>query len=140
MEALTAASVAALTIVDMVKGMDKATAIENVRLIAKTGGKSATGCGSPMPRVRYSPPPRVRRARRGSANRNRSRRPARRAHAGVSGTRADPPRCAVLVDGRRTDGSAPLGADTLVDVLPPFAGGERSAADPFHAAALSAVS
>ncbi len=40
MEALTAASVAALTIVDMVKGMDKATAIENVRLIAKTGGKS----------------------------------------------------------------------------------------------------
>jgi hypothetical protein len=47
MEALTAASVAALTIVDMVKGMDKATAIENVRLIAKTGGKSATGCGSP---------------------------------------------------------------------------------------------
>ena len=33
------------------------------------------------------------------------------------------PRCAVLVDGRRTDGSAPLGADTLVDVLPPFAGG-----------------
>lgn len=33
------------------------------------------------------------------------------------------PRCAVLVDGRRTDGSAVLGDDTLVDVLPPFAGG-----------------
>ncbi len=33
------------------------------------------------------------------------------------------PRCAVLVDGRRTDGDAPLTADTLVDVLPPFAGG-----------------
>ena len=33
------------------------------------------------------------------------------------------PRCAVLVDGRRTDGDAPLTTDTLVDVLPPFAGG-----------------
>lgn len=40
MEALTAVAVAALAIVDMVKGMDKATVIENVRLIAKTGGKS----------------------------------------------------------------------------------------------------
>lgn len=40
MEALTAAAVAALTIVDMVKGMDKGTSIENVRLLAKTGGKS----------------------------------------------------------------------------------------------------
>lgn len=33
------------------------------------------------------------------------------------------PRCAVLVDGRRTDTSAALDEDTLVDVLPPFAGG-----------------
>lgn len=40
MEALTAVAVAALAVVDMVKGMDKATAIESVRLIAKTGGKS----------------------------------------------------------------------------------------------------
>lgn len=40
MEALTAVSVAALAIVDMVKGIDKATAIENVRLIAKSGGRS----------------------------------------------------------------------------------------------------
>lgn len=40
MEALTAVSVAALAVVDMVKGMDKATAIESVRLIRKTGGKS----------------------------------------------------------------------------------------------------
>ena len=40
MEALTAVAVAALAIVDMVKGLDKATAIENVRLVAKTGGKS----------------------------------------------------------------------------------------------------
>lgn len=40
MEALTAVSVAALAVVDMVKGMDKATAIERVHLTRKTGGKS----------------------------------------------------------------------------------------------------
>ncbi|MFE1644241.1 cyclic pyranopterin monophosphate synthase MoaC [Microbacterium sp. P01] len=40
MEALTAVTVAALAVVDMVKGLDKATSIEDVRLIAKTGGKS----------------------------------------------------------------------------------------------------
>ncbi|WP_336631486.1 MULTISPECIES: cyclic pyranopterin monophosphate synthase MoaC [unclassified Microbacterium] len=40
MEALTAVAVAALAVVDMVKGMDKSTAIENVRLVRKTGGKS----------------------------------------------------------------------------------------------------
>lgn len=33
------------------------------------------------------------------------------------------PRCAVLVDGARVDDDAALGTDTLVDVLPPFAGG-----------------
>lgn len=32
-------------------------------------------------------------------------------------------RCAVLVDGRRVADSAPLPDGTLVDVLPPFAGG-----------------
>ncbi|MET0736383.1 MAG: cyclic pyranopterin monophosphate synthase MoaC [Microbacterium sp.] len=40
MEALTAVSVAALAIVDMVKGLDKGTSIEHVRITAKTGGKS----------------------------------------------------------------------------------------------------
>ncbi|WP_242087742.1 cyclic pyranopterin monophosphate synthase MoaC [Microbacterium lacticum] len=40
MEALTSVSVAALAILDMVKALDKGTSIENVRLIAKTGGKS----------------------------------------------------------------------------------------------------
>lgn len=40
MEAFTAASVAALNVVDMVKGLDKATSIRNVRLLAKEGGKS----------------------------------------------------------------------------------------------------
>jgi molybdopterin converting factor small subunit len=33
------------------------------------------------------------------------------------------PRCAVLVAGSRTGDDAPLSDDTLVDVLPPFAGG-----------------
>jgi molybdopterin converting factor small subunit len=33
------------------------------------------------------------------------------------------PRCAVLVDGARVDDAHALRADTLVDVLPPFAGG-----------------
>ena len=40
MEALTAVSVAALAVVDMVKGLDKGTSIENIRIVAKTGGKS----------------------------------------------------------------------------------------------------
>ena len=40
MEALTAVSVAALAIVDMVKGLDKSVTIESVRLITKSGGKS----------------------------------------------------------------------------------------------------
>ncbi len=40
MEALTAASVALLTLYDMGKAIDKAMVIEAVRLISKTGGKS----------------------------------------------------------------------------------------------------
>ncbi|WP_156251635.1 cyclic pyranopterin monophosphate synthase MoaC [Pseudactinotalea terrae] len=40
MEALTAASVAGLAVVDMVKALDKGTEIAHVRLEAKTGGKS----------------------------------------------------------------------------------------------------
>ena len=40
MEALTAASVALLTVYDMAKSVDKGMVIERVRLIEKTGGKS----------------------------------------------------------------------------------------------------
>ena len=40
MEALTAVSVAALTVVDMVKAVDKATVISDVRVEAKSGGRS----------------------------------------------------------------------------------------------------
>jgi cyclic pyranopterin phosphate synthase len=40
MEALTAASVALLTIYDMAKAIDKGLIIEEIRLLEKTGGKS----------------------------------------------------------------------------------------------------
>jgi cyclic pyranopterin phosphate synthase len=40
MEALTAASIAALTIYDMTKSVDKGTVIESIRLLSKSGGKS----------------------------------------------------------------------------------------------------
>lgn len=40
MEALVAASVAALTVYDMCKALDKGIVIERVRLLEKTGGKS----------------------------------------------------------------------------------------------------
>ncbi|MFL5893564.1 MAG: cyclic pyranopterin monophosphate synthase MoaC [Thermoleophilaceae bacterium] len=39
MEALTAASVAALTVYDMVKGIERGVVVESVRLLEKTGGK-----------------------------------------------------------------------------------------------------
>jgi cyclic pyranopterin phosphate synthase len=42
MEALTAASVACLTIYDMVKAVEKGMRIEGIRLLEKTGGKSGT--------------------------------------------------------------------------------------------------
>jgi cyclic pyranopterin monophosphate synthase len=40
MEALTAVSVAALTIYDMLKAADRAMRIEDIRVVAKSGGKS----------------------------------------------------------------------------------------------------
>lgn len=40
MEALTAAAVAALTVYDMTKALDKGMTIEQVELVEKTGGKS----------------------------------------------------------------------------------------------------
>lgn len=42
MEALTAVSLALLTIYDMAKALDKAMVIEGIRLIEKRGGKSGT--------------------------------------------------------------------------------------------------
>jgi cyclic pyranopterin phosphate synthase len=40
MEAMTAAAVAALTVYDMVKGLERGVVIEGVRLLEKTGGRS----------------------------------------------------------------------------------------------------
>ena len=40
MEALTAASIAALTLYDMCKAVDKGMVVDNVRLLEKKGGRS----------------------------------------------------------------------------------------------------
>jgi cyclic pyranopterin phosphate synthase len=42
MEALTAVSVACLTVYDMVKAVDRGMRIEGIRLLAKSGGRSGT--------------------------------------------------------------------------------------------------
>jgi cyclic pyranopterin phosphate synthase len=42
MEALTAASVALLTIYDMVKSLDRGMVLEGIRLVSKEGGRSGT--------------------------------------------------------------------------------------------------
>jgi len=60
MEALTAASIAALTVYDMVKAMDRAAVIENVRLVSKSGGKS----GSYFAATGKTVPPRLSTARK----------------------------------------------------------------------------
>jgi cyclic pyranopterin phosphate synthase len=52
MEALTAAAVAALTVYDMTKALDKSISIEDLYLIEKTGGKSGDFHRAP---VRKSP-------------------------------------------------------------------------------------
>ncbi|UUE20991.1 cyclic pyranopterin monophosphate synthase MoaC [Microbacterium sp. J1-1] len=51
MEALTAVSVTALAIVDMIKGVDRAVTIEDVRIVAKSGGRSGDWVrpGEPAP-------------------------------------------------------------------------------------------
>lgn len=48
MEALTAVSVACLTIYDMVKAVDRGMRIESVRLLHKSGGKSGTYAADPV--------------------------------------------------------------------------------------------
>jgi cyclic pyranopterin phosphate synthase len=71
MEALTAAAVAALTVYDMVKGVEKGVEIRHLRLVSKSGGKSgpwarpaeAAAVAGPRPRGvrgparRRRPPP-----------------------------------------------------------------------------------
>jgi len=52
MEALTAASVAALTIYDMVKGVERGVEIRGIRLVAKSGGRSGDWRREAEPEVR----------------------------------------------------------------------------------------
>jgi cyclic pyranopterin phosphate synthase len=40
MEAMTACAVAALTVYDMVKGLERGVAIERIGLVSKSGGRS----------------------------------------------------------------------------------------------------
>jgi cyclic pyranopterin phosphate synthase len=42
MEAMTAAAVAALTVYDMVKGLERGVVLERVELLEKSGGRSGT--------------------------------------------------------------------------------------------------
>jgi cyclic pyranopterin phosphate synthase len=58
MEAMTAASVAALTVYDMVKGVERGVEIRSLRLVSKTGGKSGEWhrpIGDEVPRPRRKP-------------------------------------------------------------------------------------
>jgi cyclic pyranopterin phosphate synthase len=47
MEAMVAAALAALTIYDMAKALDKGIVIEEVRLLEKSGGKSGSWSAAP---------------------------------------------------------------------------------------------
>ena len=52
MEALTAAAVAGLTLIDMTKGIERGVSIESVRLLEKSGGRSGTWKRTPSKVVR----------------------------------------------------------------------------------------
>ncbi len=56
MEAMTAAAVAALTVYDMTKALDKGIRIREIVLLSKTGGKSG-GYARPVPGDSVLPPP-----------------------------------------------------------------------------------
>ena len=47
MEAMTAAAIAALTIYDMTKALERGIAIESIQLVEKRGGKSGTWPAEP---------------------------------------------------------------------------------------------
>jgi cyclic pyranopterin phosphate synthase len=64
MEALTAAAVAALTIYDMVKGVDRAVEIRSIRLLEKSGGASGEWRRPAEPQPRSRAPKGVRGPRR----------------------------------------------------------------------------
>jgi cyclic pyranopterin phosphate synthase len=73
MEALTAASIAALTVYDMVKAIDKSAVIESVRLLTKSGGKSGAYIAPHEPKIiREAPRKATRHAEVPAAGRPRS--------------------------------------------------------------------
>ena len=59
MEAMTAASIAALTVYDMVKGVERGVEVRGLRLVSKSGGKSGEWhrppSGVPGPRPKGKP-------------------------------------------------------------------------------------
>jgi cyclic pyranopterin phosphate synthase len=55
MEALTAAAVAALTVYDMTKALDKSIEIQDLYLLQKTGGKSGEYTRNPKPQRQSGP-------------------------------------------------------------------------------------
>jgi cyclic pyranopterin phosphate synthase len=59
MEALTAVAVAALTVYDMVKGVERGVEVRGLRLVSKSGGKSGEwhrpSSGGPAPRPKGKP-------------------------------------------------------------------------------------
>jgi cyclic pyranopterin monophosphate synthase len=63
MEALTAVSVAALTLYDMLKAIDRAMVIERVHLLEKRGGKSGDYVAAGAARLRSAPVTKARSAR-----------------------------------------------------------------------------
>ena len=70
MEAMTAAAVAALTVYDMVKGLDKGVSIEKVELLEKSGGAVRARCDADVATAHRAPgaracaqPPRYRELR-----------------------------------------------------------------------------
>jgi len=66
MEALTAAAIAALTVYDMVKAVDKGAVIQSVRLLAKSGGNSGSYIAPEQPEPRSGPPAKAQRGSRAS--------------------------------------------------------------------------
>jgi cyclic pyranopterin monophosphate synthase len=76
MEALTAASIAALTIYDMVKGVERGVEVRSVRLLSKSGGRSGEWHRPPESEVERTPD---------------QRKPAARAAGRIGGKRRGPP-------------------------------------------------
>ena len=78
MEALTAASVAALTLYDMVKGVERGVEIRSIRLVSKSGGASGEWHRPTEPSEAAKPRTAKPRAVRGPARTGGTRRPPKR--------------------------------------------------------------